>query len=167
MPILSSFGPISYPSIPFSTINEAIPFYCIARGANEETTEAFYRLVFEGGGKKAYLSFPMTHVGPMEGVREAIGEFRKVMKGCFTCFDPADLEEFITSGPVAAVLIEGEDAIQLVRTMMGATSHLQSAPGTIRGDLALSTQQNLIHGSDSPESAQREIPLFFSDNERY
>ncbi len=77
----------------FKGINDKTPFYCIGRGADEETTEAFYRLMFEGGDKKAYLSFPMTHVGEMEGVREAIGEFRRQMKGLFTCFDPADLEE--------------------------------------------------------------------------
>ena len=68
-------------------------FYCLARGCEEQTTETFYRLIFEGDRKKAYLSFPMTHVAEMESVRKKIDEFRKLMKGLFTCFDPADLEE--------------------------------------------------------------------------
>ena len=74
-------------------INEKIPFYCLARGAEEETTEAFYGLIFEGNRKKAYLSFPMTHVGGMDGVRREIAQFRKLMKPFFICFDPGDLEE--------------------------------------------------------------------------
>ncbi len=75
-------------------INEKIPFYCLARGAAEETIETFCRLVFEQSCKKAYLSFPMTAVGDMEDVREKIAEFRKLMKKqSLTCFDPADLEE--------------------------------------------------------------------------
>lgn len=77
------------------------------------------------------------------------------------------LEAFITSGPVVALAVEGEDAIALVRMMMGATSHLQALPGTIRGDFAGSTQRNLVHGSDSAESAARELPLFFAENELF
>jgi nucleoside-diphosphate kinase len=65
------------------------------------------------------------------------------------------------------MVIEGPDAITLVRTMMGTTSHLDAAPGTIRGDFALSTRENLVHGSDSPASAEREIPLFFGEDELY
>jgi adenylate kinase len=74
-------------------INEKIPFYCLARGAEQETTETFYKLIFEPLYKKAYLSFPMTHVGDMENVKKEISEFRKTMKQFFACFDPADLEE--------------------------------------------------------------------------
>jgi nucleoside-diphosphate kinase len=75
------------------------------------------------------------------------------------------LEAFITSGPCVAMVIEGTDVIAMVRTMMGATSHLATAPGTIRGDFAFSTTENLVHGSDSPASAEREIPLFFDQSE--
>ena len=72
-----------------------------------------------------------------------------------------DLVEFITSGPLLAAVIEGPEAITSWRTMMGATNPVNAAPGTIRGDLATETQLNVTHGSDSPESAAREIALFF------
>jgi nucleoside-diphosphate kinase len=73
-----------------------------------------------------------------------------------------DLVAFITGGPLVAMVIEGpEDTWQVVRTMMGATNPVNAGPGTIRGDLALETQENLVHGSDGPESAAREIALFF------
>ena len=72
-----------------------------------------------------------------------------------------ELVEFITSGPTLALVLEGEGAIAVVRTTMGSTNPAQSAPGTIRGDLALSMPDNLVHGSDSPESATREIALWF------
>lgn len=72
-----------------------------------------------------------------------------------------DLVEFITSGPLLAAVIEGPAAITSWRTMMGATNPANAAPGTIRGDLATETQFNVTHGSDSPESAAREIALFF------
>ena len=72
-----------------------------------------------------------------------------------------ELVEFITSAPTLALVLEGEGAIGVVRTTMGATNPADSAPGTIRGDLALSMPDNLVHGSDSPESAQREIALWF------
>jgi len=74
-------------------INEAAPFYCLARGAEVETTETFYGLVFNGRTKRAYLSFPMTAVGKMENVQKEISEFRQLMKQSFICFDPGDLEE--------------------------------------------------------------------------
>ncbi len=74
----------------------------------------------------------------------------------------AELVEFITSGPTLALVLEGEGAIAVVRTTMGATNPAQAAPGTIRGDLALSMPDNLVHGSDSPESAEREIALWFT-----
>ena len=72
-----------------------------------------------------------------------------------------ELVEFITSTPVVAMTVEGEGAIGTVRTLMGATNPANAAPGTIRGDLALSMPDNLVHGSDSPESAKRELGLFF------
>ena len=72
-----------------------------------------------------------------------------------------DLVEFITGGPLVAAVIEGPEAIASWRTMMGATNPANAAPGTIRGDLATETQMNVTHGSDSPESAAREIALFF------
>jgi len=72
-----------------------------------------------------------------------------------------ELVEFITSAPVVAMRVEGEGAIGVVRNLMGATDPAKAAPGTIRGDLALSMPDNLVHGSDSPESASRELKLFF------
>lgn len=72
-----------------------------------------------------------------------------------------DLVDFITSGPVVAMLLEGEKAVDVVRTMMGDTDPKKSAPGTIRGDLGMDIGQNLIHGSDSDENARKEIDLFF------
>ncbi len=77
----------------------------------------------------------------------------------------ADLVNFITSGPVAAMVLEGENVISTVRAMMGATNPQDAAPGTIRGDFALTIDENIIHGSDSPESAMREIGLFFKEEE--
>jgi nucleoside-diphosphate kinase len=72
-----------------------------------------------------------------------------------------ELVEFITSGPTLALVLEGEGAIATIRTTMGATNPADAGPGTIRGDLALSMPDNLVHGSDSPESAAREIALWF------
>lgn len=73
-----------------------------------------------------------------------------------------DLVSFITRGPALLLVVEGpEDTYKVVRTMMGATNPKDAAPGTIRGDLAIEMTENLVHGSDSPESAQREIALFF------
>ncbi|MCP4609966.1 MAG: AAA family ATPase [Planctomycetes bacterium] len=74
-------------------IDERIPLYCLARGMEELTTETFYGLAFNGQCKKAYLSFPMTAVEGMEGVKNEISEFRHIMKQSFICFDPGDLEE--------------------------------------------------------------------------
>jgi nucleoside-diphosphate kinase len=75
------------------------------------------------------------------------------------------LVEFITSGPAVAMVIEGPAAVSTVRTMMGATNPLDSAPGTIRGDHALEIGENVVHGSDSPASAEREIAIYFTDAE--
>ncbi|HKO74701.1 MAG TPA: nucleoside-diphosphate kinase [Gaiellaceae bacterium] len=73
-----------------------------------------------------------------------------------------ELVEFITSSPTLALVLEGEGAIKVVRTTMGATNPVDASPGTIRGDLALAMPDNLVHGSDAPESAEREIGLWFT-----
>jgi nucleoside-diphosphate kinase len=75
------------------------------------------------------------------------------------------LVTFITSGPLMAMMVEGENAVDVVRSTMGATNPQEATPGTIRGDLANTIGQNLIHGSDSEESAAREVSLFFSPEE--
>lgn len=75
------------------------------------------------------------------------------------------LVSHITSGPIVALVLEGRNAIDVARSVIGATDPAKAAPGTIRGDLALDIGRNVVHGSDSPASAQREIGLFFSDNE--
>ena len=76
-----------------------------------------------------------------------------------------ELVEFIASGPVIAMVVEGPAAVSTVRTMMGATNPLDSAPGTLRGDFALEIGQNIVHGSDSPDSAAREIAIYFREDE--
>ena len=73
------------------------------------------------------------------------------------------LVEFITGGPLMALVVEGPRAIEAFRTLAGATDPVKAAPGTIRGDFALEVQNNIVHGSDSPESAEREVKLFFPD----
>jgi nucleoside-diphosphate kinase len=75
------------------------------------------------------------------------------------------LEAFITSGPIVALVAEGPEAIRVVREMVGATNGRNAAPGTIRGDHGMSRQMNLVHASDSPESAAREMPIFFRPDE--
>ncbi len=72
-----------------------------------------------------------------------------------------DLVAFITRSPLVAIVVEGPDAWKVLRTMMGVTNPREAAPGTIRGDLAIELTENLVHGSDGPESAAREIALFF------
>jgi nucleoside-diphosphate kinase len=74
-----------------------------------------------------------------------------------------ELVEFITGGPLVALVVEGPRAVEAVRTLMGVTDPVKSAPGSLRGDYALEIGQNLVHGSDSPESAVREIKIFFPD----
>ncbi len=76
-----------------------------------------------------------------------------------------DLVEFITSGPVVAMVWEGRDIITVTRTMIGATNPVNAAPGTIRGDLAIEVATNLVHGSDSLETAEKEIALWFAPSE--
>ena len=71
------------------------------------------------------------------------------------------LREFVTSGPLIAVVLEGDEAVEIVRALNGATDGRKAAPGTIRGDLSMSNRENLVHGSDSAESAAREIGLWF------
>lgn len=73
------------------------------------------------------------------------------------------LRAFVTSGPLVALVLEGDEAVEVVRGLNGATDGRKAAPGTIRGDLSLSNRENLVHGSDSPESAEREIKIWFPD----
>ena len=75
------------------------------------------------------------------------------------------LVSFITSGPIIAMAWEGDNAIGIVRQTMGTTNPVEASPGTIRGDLAINIGRNVVHGSDSPESAERELNLFFSKGE--
>jgi nucleoside-diphosphate kinase len=74
-----------------------------------------------------------------------------------------ELVEFITGGPLVAMVLEGHQAVVAARQVIGATNPLEAAPGSIRGDFGLEVQTNLVHGSDSPESAEREISIFFPD----
>lgn len=73
------------------------------------------------------------------------------------------LKQFMTSGPLVALVLAGDDVIEVVRTMIGATDGRKAAAGTIRGDFSLSNRENLVHASDSPESAKRELALWFPD----
>ncbi len=75
------------------------------------------------------------------------------------------LRDFITSSPVIALVIEGDNAVEIVRTLMGTTNPQNAAPGTIRGDFGINLTKNLVHGSDLPASAEREIGLFFDESE--
>lgn len=74
-----------------------------------------------------------------------------------------ELVEFITSGPIVAMVLEGDQAITAARQVIGATNPIEASPGSIRGDFAIAVGQNMVHGSDSPESGQREAALFFPD----
>jgi nucleoside-diphosphate kinase len=73
------------------------------------------------------------------------------------------LRAFVTSGPLVAAVLEGDEAVEVVRALNGATDGRKAAPGTIRGDLSVSNRENLVHGSDSPESASREMEIWFPD----
>jgi len=75
----------------------------------------------------------------------------------------ADLVEFITSGPLVAMVLEGHEAVKAARQVIGATNPLEAVPGSIRGDFALEVGENMVHGSDSAESAEREVNLFFPE----
>jgi nucleoside-diphosphate kinase len=76
-----------------------------------------------------------------------------------------ELISYVTSGPVVAMVVEADEAVSVVRKMIGATDPKEALPGTIRGDYALSKAENVIHASDSPEKANREISIFFKENE--
>jgi len=102
--------------------NEKAAFYCLARGAVKETIEAFYKLVFDSSSKKAYLSFPMTHVVDMENVKKEIDEFRQLMKQFFTCFDPGDLEESYLPAIARQAIRKGLDFVEV--TALGQTIRL-------------------------------------------
>jgi nucleoside-diphosphate kinase len=95
---------------------------------------------------------------PRETAEEHYGEHKG--KGFYS-----SLIDYITSGPVLAMVLEGDNAVAVCRGMMGKTNPQESAPGTIRGDFGMVTGVNLIHGSDSPESAAREIGIFFRPGE--
>ena len=75
------------------------------------------------------------------------------------------LFNFMTSGPAVAMVLEGENVIPVIRTIMGSTNYVQAAPGTIRGDYATNMTENVVHGSDSPEAAAREIGILFDKSE--
>jgi adenylate kinase len=94
-------------------IDENIPFYCLARGAEDETIETFYRLLFEDRSKKVYLSFPMTAVVNMEDVKKEINDFRRSMKQSFICFDPGDIEESCLPYTAKQALNAGLDSIEV------------------------------------------------------
>lgn len=74
-----------------------------------------------------------------------------------------DLVDFITSGPLVAMVVEGPDAVKSMRSLMGATNPVEATPGSIRGDFATEIGENIVHGSDSPENGEREVKLFFPD----
>lgn len=93
---------------------------------------------------------------------ESASELYKVHRGK-SFYNP--LVEHMTSGPVVAIVVEGPNVVRVVRGMIGATNPLEASPGTIRGDLALVTENNIIHASDSLESAEREMSIFFSEEE--
>ena len=74
-----------------------------------------------------------------------------------------DLVDFITGGPLVAMVVEGPDAVKSMRSLMGATNPVEATPGSIRGDFATEIGENIVHGSDSPENGEREVKLFFPD----
>jgi nucleoside-diphosphate kinase len=123
----------------------------VARGLVGEVVARFERRGMALKGMKL-MSIPRTLA------EEHYGEHRD--KPFF-----GSLVDFITSGPVVAMVWEGTAAIAVARTMMGATNPTDAAPGTIRGDFALELEENVVHGSDGPQSAAREIALFFGDGE--
>ncbi len=94
-------------------INERTPFYCLTRGVGEDTVEMFYRLLFEPKIKRAYLSYPMTAVVDLEGVKKEIAEFRRVMKQYFTCFDPGDLEESFLPRQALQAAEDGREFLEI------------------------------------------------------
>jgi len=94
-------------------INDKIPFYCLARGGEQDTAETFYHMIFQRQIKKAYLSFPMTAVARLDAVMREIGEFRRLMKRFFICFDPGDLEEAHLPGMARHAREQGRDSLEV------------------------------------------------------
>lgn len=94
-------------------IDDKVPFYCLARGGERNTIETFYKLIFEPLRKKAYLSFPMTHVVDMETIKAQINGFRKTMQTLFTCFDPGDLEESYLPHYAQRAVSDGFDYVEV------------------------------------------------------
>lgn len=113
-------------------------------------------------GRIEKRNLKITQLKMLQPSRELAEEHYAPHKGK-DFFEP--LIVFLTGGPVVAMVVEGDLAIAVVRAMMGATKFFEALPGTIRGDYAFSVTENLVHGSDSPESAAREIPLFFGDGQ--
>ncbi|MCX7749964.1 MAG: nucleoside-diphosphate kinase [Candidatus Bipolaricaulota bacterium] len=111
---------------------------------------------FEAKGLK-FVGMKLLRVSPELAARHYAEHVGKPFYG--------ELVSFITSAPVIALVVEGPRAVEVVRRLMGKTNALEAEPGTIRGDYGLSVGMNLVHGSDSPASAAREIPLFFSPDE--
>ncbi|MFC1636275.1 hypothetical protein ACFL5Z_15700 [Planctomycetota bacterium] len=103
-------------------VNETIPFYCLARGAEQETTDTFYKLTFNGETRRAYLSFPMTAVADMEDVKKEIDDFRRSMKPLFICFDPGDLEEAYLPHRARRAVEEDLDTVEV--TVLGGQVRL-------------------------------------------
>ncbi|MHC4187692.1 MAG: AAA family ATPase [Planctomycetota bacterium] len=103
-------------------INEKVPLYCLARGAEKDTIETLYKLLFDKDMKKAYLSFPMTLVTEMEEVQKGINQFRDLMKNYFICFDPADLEEAYLPHYAKKAIRDGMDYVEV--TMAGGQCRL-------------------------------------------
>lgn len=114
--------------------NDRAQFYCLARGAGDGTVEMFYRLIFEPQRKKAYLSFPMTHVMDQPAVIEEISRFRRLMKEIFTCFDPGDLEEAYLPCYAAAALKAGDKDIEVMVLGRKIRFDAEEVAG-IRGDI--------------------------------
>lgn len=106
----------------YKAVNEKACFYCLARGSRQQTIETFYRLIFEQWRKKAYLSFPMTHVVDMPDVKKEIDDFRRQLKEYFTCFDPADLEEAYLPHYAHQAAEKGGDYVEV--TVLGLKSRL-------------------------------------------
>lgn len=118
------------------------------------------KLVGEIVGRIEARNFGIVAMKMLTPSRELAEEHYAVHRGK-DFFEPT--VAFVTSGPVVAMVVEGDNAIQLMRTAMGATNPLNAEPGTIRGDLTISMRENLIHGSDSPETAESEIKLWFGE----
>src|SRR3972149_11532078 len=119
-------------------VNESAGFYCLARCGEEPTVETFYKLVFDRSCKKAYLSFPMTHVADMKSIKKEINEFRRLMKQFFICFDPADLEESYLPHYAHKAAEQGSyfvEAIALGRKVRLDMSQVQQIEGDINSQI--------------------------------